>query len=413
MPGEFDACFTDPGHNGAGPFVGLEQTAHGHRSSIPKLLTAALVDSIIADDGKTPRPRGKIEEDAIAFRRLMHPELEKLPPRLGHRIPRRVPGHEYADFPGCSGFRLPDGRNDGLILQPFFKIVWMHDWPFSPRTRSSTASRVASAAAESPRIGSTTSAISSASATDPNPAPASSDRAVARVPPPPSLLASVDQENEGENPKAKHERDKDAFAALSSVSDGRSRSLIFAPDRRHDRVSAGSYSSIVIVVPESRLNLIPNDPPRQRVGQHSFKTSSDFDPQTSIVDKNRQQHTVVCSCLPNLPGPKDGMDVLFQRHIRRKLAFNPDNDLRGGIALKLREPQGEFGARRRLKNPRPIGNERIRGRRQLLCHRHLEPQKQPGEQRQPGSARERGVTHFAGLPKLNSTDGAFWAAASD
>jgi hypothetical protein len=76
-------------------------------------------------------------------------------------------------------------------------------------------------------------------------------------------------------------------------------------------VNTGDYSARVILSPETRHDVIPNDAIRNGIGQNTFQTVANFEPKLTVFDGDQQDDAVIETFLADLPVFRDANAETF------------------------------------------------------------------------------------------------------
>jgi len=101
MRGQQFAGLLNPFDQRVGEFLGLEMYSHSFDKALPELLSAFLVDRLVAKDGELVHAGRDEKYNRITITRLVHTELIKFFLRRGQRIAIQFPTlNENTNLPG-------------------------------------------------------------------------------------------------------------------------------------------------------------------------------------------------------------------------------------------------------------------------------------------------------------------------
>jgi hypothetical protein len=122
VPGFFDRF-----HQCVGEILFLEMRAHSLHELLPKLVSAFLMDTLIADHGKLARARSHKNQDAVAFPGGLHAQLGEFPARVIEGVAFQFASLNVdTNFPRAFPFDVADRRHDSIVIEFPEKILRSH-----------------------------------------------------------------------------------------------------------------------------------------------------------------------------------------------------------------------------------------------------------------------------------------------
>ena len=170
--------------NAGGEFRFAKITAHGVRQFPPEDIPALGMNRFIPDHGKLVGSGSNEDQYTIPFRGLVHAQAQKFRLRGGHGV-GHVPGTDAdPDFTGRLVLGIPNGCDDGVVLQVFGEGIGVHKNRLPAPSRAAAATAAAAAREATATASTTTPAAAAAprTATGPAAAPILGAAATPRTP---------------------------------------------------------------------------------------------------------------------------------------------------------------------------------------------------------------------------------------
>src|SRR6266536_5018901 len=117
MRGHYAADFLNRFDQRIAKVLVLKMRPHSGHNSLPELVTALLVNRLIANYGELVRAWRYENQDRIALTRLVHAQLAKFFLRGNQRIAQVAALNKNANLAGGLGFRLANRLNNPIVLE--------------------------------------------------------------------------------------------------------------------------------------------------------------------------------------------------------------------------------------------------------------------------------------------------------